>query len=319
MILVTMDKCASFPRATSDLGRSMMRRFFPDDKFAFEKGMKSITPQMAGWKYSGLSIIQLQPNIPHFLTENVLANAEGALIPLDVTNVKVTVNDTVFTLKGRRGVFEGASDWIYCSPGSRIEITSTHAGEVAIATAVAQARFPSCYVDALNVVEIRGAGDATREVRGFMHPDNFSNADRLMAVELITPDGNTSSYPPHRHDGVGNCRIANEEIYYFRIGKLGLFHGDPEGFGFHRTYAGLEYEDPFDETVTIHDGDIYLVPRGYHGPSTALPGYPMYYLNVLAGENSPRSMDFCDDPNHAWIRQSWENLSPDPRVPWKVK
>jgi 5-deoxy-glucuronate isomerase len=280
--------------------------------------MKSITPQMAGWKYTGLSLLELPPNTPHRLDSNVLAAAEGAIIPLNLGNVRVKVDDQVFTLTGRRGVFEGASDWIYCAPGSKVEITSPNAGEIAIATAVAVARFPSRHVPALETMEIRGAGAATREVRPFMHPDNFESADRLMAVEIVTPDGNVSSFPPHRHDGLGGCRVANEEIYYFRIGKVGFHHGDNEGFGFHRTYTGPEDSEPFDDNLTIHDGDIYLVPRGYHGPCVALPGYPMYYLNVLAGETSPRTMDFCDDPNHAWIRQSWKLQDLDPRVPWKV-
>jgi len=307
-----------FPLATDDRGRAMTRRFFPEAEMPFVTGMKSITPEIAGWNYTGLSIIQLLPNIPHLVDAAVLATSEGALIPLNVTNVSVKVDDQMFFLKGRRGVFAGTSDWVYCAPGSRIEITSPDVGEIACATARAQTRFPTCYVDALTSVEIRGAGDATREVRGFMHPNNFHNAERLMAVELVTPDGNVSSYPPHRHDGVGDCHVANEEIYYFRIGKVGMIHGDPEGFGFHRTYTGSEYDNPFDDNVVIHDGDIYLVPKGYHGPCSAMPGYPMYYLNVLAGENSPRTMDFCDDPNHAWIRQSWKSQIPDPRVPWKV-
>lgn len=273
---------------------------------------------MAGWKYSGLTILHLQANIPHHVNPAVLEKAEGALIPLNTTDVAVEVGGKHFILSGRRGVFESATDWIYCAPGAPLVITSPRDGEVAIATAAAEGKFPSCHVDALTSVEVRGSGDATREVRPFMHPDNFSDAERLMAVEVITPDGNISSYPPHRHDGVGECRTANEEIYYFRIGKVASLHGDAEGFGFHRTYAGAEYDDPFDDTVTIHDGDIYLVPYGFHGPCTAMQGYPMYYLNVLAGENFPRSMDFCDDPNHAWIRQSWQAQIPDSRIPWKV-
>jgi 5-deoxy-glucuronate isomerase len=299
-------------------GSTMSRRFFPASDFAFSNGMKSITPQIAGWKYSGLTIIQLEADIPYLVDPSILDGAEGALIPLNATDLAINIDGQNFTLKGRCGVFDAATDWIYCAKGSRLEISSSSGGEIAIATAIAHTRFPSCYVDALTSIEIRGSGDATREVRPFMHPDHFKNADRLMAVELITPDGNVSSYPPHRHDGMGDCHIANEEIYYFRIGKIGQPHGDSEGFGFHRTYAGDEYEDPFDDNVAIHDGDIYLVPRGYHGPCSAMPGYPMYYLNVLAGENSPRSMDFCDDPNHAWIRDSWNDTSPDPRVPWKV-
>ena len=134
-----------------------------------------------------------------------------------------------------------------------------------------------------------------------------------MAVEVITPDGNWSSYPPHRHDGVGNCAVNNEEIYYFRIGDRESLHGSKKGWGFHRTYSAPEVEGaPFDDSLTIRDGDIYLVDRGYHGPCVAAPGYPMYYLNVLAGEE--RTMAFCDDPVHAWVRESWSSQLPDSRA-----
>ncbi len=296
-----------------------MRRFYPHSEFPFSHGFKAITPHSAGWKYLGLTIINIEAGKNFLVDESILSQSEGALIPLNLTNLQVEVDDHAFTLQGRVGVFESPSDWIFCSPGARIEISSTTSGEIAIATAVAETKFPTRYVEAISEVEIRGAGQATREVRPFMHPEQFHDADRLMAVELVTPDGNVSSYPPHRHDGIGECRIANEEIYYFRIGKIGLSHGDPEGFGFHRTYTAPEDTDPFDDNLSIHDGDIYLVPRGYHGPSAALPGYPMYYLNVLAGDSPERTMGFCDDPDHAWIRKSWQNEIADPRVPWKVR
>ena len=85
----------------------------------------------------------------------------------------------------------------------------------------------------------------------------------------------------------------------------------------HRTYTGPEHEDaglaPIDEIVEVRDGDVVLVPHGYHGPCVAAPGYPMYYLNVLAGPGADRSMAFCDDPAHAWIRDTWAGM-PD-RIP----
>lgn len=292
----------------------MSQRHFPASA-----GSLSINPKVADWKYCGLEIINLTAGIKQNLNQSFLASAEAALIPLNVTDIEVTVDDQTYSLKGRSGVFVGPTDWIYLPPQSHVEITSSVDGEIALATSVAEKLFSSCYVSALAEIEIRGAGQATREVRPFMHPEKFPNAHRLMAVELVTPDGNVSSYPPHRHDGMGGCSTSNEEIYYFRIGKEKSLHGDPEGFGLHRTYSGPEDPEPFDDTISVRDGDIYLVPRGYHGPCIALPGYPMYYLNVLAGDTTPRSMDFCDNPEHAWIRQSWNSLTPDPRVPWKVK
>jgi 5-deoxy-glucuronate isomerase len=159
-------------------------------------------------------------------------------------------------------------------------------------------------------VEVRGGGRATRQVTNIATPDSFAGADRINVCEVITPGGNWSSWPPHRHDGIGDCPTTNEEIYYFRIGKEESLHGDPEGTGLFRVYT---VDGGVDETVTIKDGDTYLVPQGYHGPTAAAPDYPMYFLNVLAGPAEERTMAFCDDPNHHWIRGTWTDT--DPRLP----
>ena len=266
----------------------------------------SITPEDARWKFSGLFVSKTPTT---FLDE--LKGCEGALVPLNATELTVQVNEQTFKLNGRLGVFAGPTDWLYVPRNAEVKVVGE--GEVALATAKSDHDFPAAYIPALNEVEVRGAGNATRIVRPFMHPDNFSQAHRLMAVEVITPDGNWSSYPPHRHDGVGNCAVNNEEIYYFRIGDRESLHGSKNGWGFHRTYSAPEDEGaPFDDSLIIRDGDIYLVDRGYHGPCVAAPGYPMYYLNVLAGEE--RTMAFCDDPVHAWVRESWSSQLPDSRA-----
>jgi 5-deoxy-glucuronate isomerase len=133
-----------------------------------------------------------------------------------------------------------------------------------------------------------------------------------MCVELLTPDGNWSSYPPHRHDDSPECPVNNEEIYYFRIGRAGTAEFSTDGFGLHRTYTP---DGSIDVNVVVGDGDVFLVPRGYHGPCIAAPGYTMYYLNVLAGTGGDRSMAFCDDPTHHWVRDSWTGMATDPRIP----
>jgi 5-deoxy-glucuronate isomerase len=133
-----------------------------------------------------------------------------------------------------------------------------------------------------------------------------------LVCEVITPGGNLSSWPPHRHDKFPGCPTINEEVYYFQIGKEGSDHGDDEGVGFFHVYT---VDGSLDETVTIHDKDIYVVPHGYHGPSIASPEYPMYFLNVMAGPAAERSMAFCDDPAHHWIRDSWNAQVQDPRCP----
>jgi 5-deoxy-glucuronate isomerase len=112
---------------------------------------------------------------------------------------------------------------------------------------------------------------------------------------------------------------VNEEIYLYRIAGPDQVTPSREGFGFHRTYTGAEHAAaglaPIDLFAEVRDLDVVLVPHGYHGPCVAAPGYPMYYLNVLAGPAADRSMAFCDDPAHAWLRGTWPAAAVDPRVP----
>ena len=161
-------------------------------------------------------------------------------------------------------------------------------------------------------VEVRGAGTATRQVTNFLTPEAFDGADKLICCELLTPDGNWSSYPPHKHDDTEGSPVWNEEIYYFRIGRAGTVDYAPEGYGLHRTYT---HDGSIDATVTVRDGDVFLVPRGYHGPCVAAPGYPMYYLNVMAGPEPGRVLAFADDPAHHWIRDTWASAAIDSRCP----
>jgi 5-deoxy-glucuronate isomerase len=177
---------------------------------------------------------------------------------------------------------------------------------VAVPAAEATRRLPPAYVPAKDIaIETRGAGSATRQINNLFVAGG-APAHRLIVVEVLTPGGNWSSYPPHKHDDattVGEAEL--EEIYYFRI------RGE-EGFGVHRTYTA---DRSIDETVAVRDGDVFLVPRGYHGPCVAPPEFPMYYLNVLAGASDSRSLGFSDDPAYAWIRETWAALPRDPRVP----
>ena len=215
-------------------------------------------------------------------------------------------------MRGREGVFAAVSDWIYLPVDADVTITG-NSGEVAICTARASKAFPMYYGQASSVpVEVRGAGQSTRQVTNYATPDSFHDAHKINVCEVITPGGNWSSWPPHRHDGIGDCTTTNEEIYYFRIGRGDSLHGDPSGQGLFHVYT---VDGSHDETLTIHDADITLVPEGYHGPTVAPPEYPMYFLNVLAGPDEDRSMAFCDDPEHHWIRESWSTQQPDARLP----
>lgn len=148
-------------------------------------------------------------------------------------------------------------------------------------------------------VEIRGAGNATRQINKIIRPE--FPAHRLLVVEVYTPGGNWSSYPPHKHD-VHNPpgEVDLEEIYYYRVDR-------PEGYAIQKVYTP---DRRLDDTLTVRDGEMVLVPEGYH-PVVAAHGYNVYYLNALAG--SARSMAASDDPDYIWVRDTWRDK--DPRVP----
>jgi 5-deoxy-glucuronate isomerase len=274
----------------------------------------SLTPSDAGWTYAGLKVVSLVPGVERSIN---LGDNEGVVLPLSATGVDVTIDGQPFTLDGRISVFDRVTDFAYAPLGATVVLSAERGGEVAIATSKCDKRLAPRYGSADDVaVELRGSGPATRQVNNFMSPEVWPDADKLMCVELITPDGNWSSYPPHRHDDSPECPVNNEEIYYFRIGLAGTSDYTAEGFGMHRTYTP---DGSIDINVVVHDGDVFCVPRGYHGPCIAAPGYPMYYLNVLAGPGGERSMAFCDDPTHHWVRDTWADMVIDPRCPMTTK
>ncbi len=260
-----------------------------------------ITPETAGWSFTGLRVVRLPPGVPRTLETG---SDELLVLPL-AGGCSVRCAGITFDLRGRRSVFSRVSDFAYVPRESSFEIASQTGGEFALPSARARRKLAPAYGPAEKVpVEVRGAGSATRQVTNFCTPSSFET-DRLIAVEVLTPGGNWSSYPPHKHDEERPGETILEEIYYFRIARR-------EGFGLHRTYTK---DGSLDELAWVGDGDAFLVPRGYHGPSVAGPDDPLYYLNVLAGPGAQRTMAFCDDPEHAWIRDTWLGQPTDPRVP----
>ena len=258
-----------------------------------------VTPQTADWEFSGLRVFTLGDGRDAALD---LGPDEAVIVPLSARDVSVTVDGESYRLAGRSGVFASVSDWVFAPKGARVTL-SGGGGEVAVCTARARTATAAAYVAAADVpVEVRGAGRSTRQITNIATPGSFAGADRINVCEVITPGGNWSSWPPHRHDGIGDCPTANEEIYYFRIGTAGTTRYSTDGFGLHRTYTPPNPDGTvdIDEHVTVRDGDVFCIPRGYHGPCVAAPGYTMYYLNVLAGPGGERSMAFCDDPTHHW-------------------
>ena len=261
----------------------------------------AISPAEAGWGFSALRVIRLKPGGTRTIT---LDGFEAALLPLS-GSCTVEIGSEAFEIRGRADVFSRVTDFAYLGAGEEIRVMSPTGGEFALPQARAERGRDPAYVPAEAVrVEVRGGGVATRQINNFMAADAFE-AERLIAVEVLTPDGNWSSFPPHKHDEHTEREVPLEEIYYFRIRGEG-------GFGLHRTYT---LDGEIDATVTVRDGDLFLIPRGYHGPCVAAPGHTMYYLNVMAGPAPGRLMAFVDDPPHAWIRDTWESTDLDPRCP----
>ena len=284
--------------------------YYPQGSLAQRNQPVSLNAKTAGWTYCGIDVYDFSGTNKIFDID--LDNREAVVVPLSALSVTLQINNKKHLLAGRSGVFAGVADWFYAPVGAKFSL-SADTGEVAVCTAVANKQFPAHHGLANTVpVEPRGAGFATRQVNNIATPDSFQGADRIIICEVLTPGGNWSSWPPHRHDGIAGCPNMNEEIYYFRIGKQLSDHGNPEGHGYFHAYT---VDKKVDDTVTLSDGDVYILPAGYHGPSIAAPEYPMYFLNVLAGPAQDRTMAFCDDPSHHWIREAWQTQKLDPRVP----
>lgn len=201
---------------------------------------------------------------------------------------------------GRTTVFDGLPYTLYLPIHTRFTVTTSSCCDLAFCYAKAEEAHPAKLVVPGEVgLELRGGGNATRQINS-MIPPSF-DAHRLIVVEVYTPAGNWSSWPPHKHD-VHNPphEVDLEEIYYYRLER-------PEGFAIQKVYTPSR---SLDETLTVRDGQLVLVPEGYH-PVAAAHGYNVYYLNALAG--SSRSLAASDDPDYAWARAAWG--APDPRVP----
>lgn len=270
-----------------------------------------ISPERAGWSYAGLRVIELSPGETRTF---VTGGDEMAVLPMAGSCV-VDCDGHRFELRGRENVFARVSDFAYVPMDCELRIISAGGGRFALPSARAGRRLDPAYGAAEEVpVEIRGAGQASRQINNFLEPEAFP-ADRLIAVEVLTPEGNWSSYPPHKHDEHRSDEEALEEIYYFEIARLPdrsqSVREIGAGFGLHRLYTS---DGAIDLTESVSHGDAVLIPSGYHGPCVAAPGYDMYYLNVLAGPHE-RRMAVRDDPPHHWVRDTWRAQPKDERLP----
>ncbi len=281
------------------------RFYYPAGELAANGFELEVTPEVAGWTHSSLRIVNLSAGGSQSF---VSGNEEMVILPLSGSCV-VECDGDRRQLAGRESVFTAVSDFVYVPIQSTVTISTEHGGRYAVNGARARKRYPFRYQAAADVaVELRGAGQASRQVVNFCTPETFE-ADRLIAVEVLTPAGNWSSYPPHKHDEEKEDETALEEIYYFEVADG---PADP-GFAYQRVYGHPGFE--IDVLEEVRSGDTILIPYGWHGPAMAAPGYHLYYLNVMAGSGAERAWRICDDPTHTWVRGTWEGQSVDARLP----
>jgi 5-deoxy-glucuronate isomerase len=247
-----------------------------------------VTPESAGWEHIGFEV--------HRLAEGEERGFDGDGRELCVVmlggRADVRAGERTFNgVGGRTNVFDGLPAAAYAPVGQPLSVRAV-GGQAELALCWSPAEGSSGLEPALIEphdieVEIRGSGSMERRVHPILMSDR--PAERLLVVEVITPDGNYSSYPPHKHDRDDPPReTLLAETYYHRIHPA-------HGFGMQRVYTD---DRSLDETLTFRDGDVVLVPRGYHTVS-APPGYAVYYLNVMAGPL--RAWHFVTDPDHEWL------------------
>lgn len=246
----------------------------------------NVTPQSAGWSHVGFKVLELEAGQKH---EGGSADREACLVIL-TGRADVTVEGVTFAEIGERAsVFEDVPPAaVYAPAGAHYSIVARTPVEIGIGTAPGSPGGEPRLIDPARMSrEIRGQGTNQRYVRNIL-PET-EPAQSLLVVEVITPGGHWSSYPPHKHDtATAGEETALEETYYHRLNP-------PQGFAFQRVYTD---DRSIDETIAVEDGDVVMVPRGYH-PAGAAHGYDLYYLNVMAGPT--RQWIFRNDPAHDWI------------------
>jgi 5-deoxy-glucuronate isomerase len=245
-----------------------------------------ITPQSARWRYVGFRVLDLKDQQTHTGGE---PERECCLVILS-GRADIAAGSKHFDDIGQRlSVFDGLPTSVYIPAGLGYEIRANGACQVAVCSAPAAPRgMPVLIAPESIKQEVRGKDTNTRHVRNILSEAD-TLAQRLLVVEVITPGGHWSSYPPHKHDRDALPEESFlEETYFHRFDP-------PQGFGFQRVYTD---DGSIDETALITDGCVVMVPRGYH-PVASAHGYDLYYLNVMAGPK--RTWLIQNDPKHAWM------------------
>lgn len=252
--------------------------------------------QQARWEWMSFFVHRLLPG-QAFQTRT--ENEEAAFVLLGGT-CSVDWGRGAKRIGKRKDVFDGFPHALYLPARHGVQFSAETVCEIAECRAPSEARLePKLITPGEVVSSLRGGGNVSRQIIDVIGP-NFP-ADKLMVIEVYTPGGNWSSYPPHKHDVHSPpAEVDLDEIYYYRIRQ-------PEGFALQHLYSGKHGAD---QTLKARDGDTVLVHSGYH-PVVAGPGYDVYYLNFLAG--SSRALAVTEDSNHVWIRSTWKDT--DPRLP----
>lgn len=264
----------------------MSHLIVPSQRPDQEGKVLQITPASAGWEYVGFEVYRLQAGQA---LERETKEQEVCIVLLSGKAHVRTQQKEWETIGKRMKIFEKIPPYsVYVPSGDQYRIEAVTDLEVALCFAPGKGTYSARLIAPQDVdVEIRGAGNIERRIHNIL-PEQ-KPADSLLVVEVFTPEGNWSSYPPHKHD---QDRLPEEsyleETYYHRV--------EPNhGFAIQRVYTD---DRSLDETMTLQDGDAVLVPKGYH-PVAAPPGYEVYYLNVMAGPK--RTWKFTNDPDHEWV------------------
>ena len=245
----------------------------------------SVTPETAGWSYVGFEVYRLARGT----TVVKATDGREACVVILSGRADIACGEQEWRgLGSRETVFDGPPDAVYVPPGAVLAITAaSDACEVALCWAPASAGAGAARISASEIKPFkRGSGRTERKIHNILMEDR--PAESLLVTEVLTPGGNWSSYPPHKHD-TDNLPIESylEETYYHRTAR-------PEGFAMQMVYTD---DRSLNEALQVRDGDVVLVPRGYH-PVAAGPGYDLYYLNVMAGPR--RRWLVTTDPDHRW-------------------
>ncbi len=295
-----------------------MTWFFKKGELAHDDWDVLVDGSIEGWQHTGLRVGTLGASRQfHIIAdglERIIFPLEGVGVTVEYRLAGETAFQTQF-LRGRKSVFHGTADLVYLPVDTEIKIHGD--GRVCVGEAPAKNAKPVQFIAAEDVpVFVRGAGRESRQVHNFGVPEHL-DADRFIVVEVIVPAGNWSGVPAHKHDTyIPGVESNLEEIYYFETevtrGVEVPVACDPVGYL--RGYASDERE--YDLLEEVRSGDVGLVPYGWHGPAMAAPGYDLYFFNVMAGPDPDRSWNITDDPNHAWIRETWHSQDADPRLPY---